>query len=92
MKLTEHYDGHVLRLMKDAEQTYTWNKENWTDALSRSTDKPRMEHCEDQNGTVIYNRAVQGHSLGFFVIYNIVHVFYTQQKRIRARGTYECDT
>ena len=39
-------------LMEDAEQTSTRNKENWIDALSRSTDKPRMDNCQGQNGTV----------------------------------------
>ena len=43
--------------MEDAEQTRCWNKENWIDALSRSSDKPRMESCEDQDGTIIHIRA-----------------------------------
>ena len=38
--------------MEDAEQTQNRNKEDWIDALSRSTDKPRMQ-C-----------AMQGHSHG----------------------------
>ena len=38
VKLTEQYDRHVLTLMQDAEQTQTWNKENWIDARSRSAD------------------------------------------------------
>ena len=50
--------------MEDVEQTQNCNKEHWIDALSRSTDKPRMEHCEAQNGAIIYTRAVQGHSHG----------------------------
>ena len=41
-----------------------WNKEHEIGAFSRSTDKPRMEHCEDQNGTITYIRAVQGNSHG----------------------------
>ena len=48
--------------MPSAEQTQTWNKGDWTNALSRSTDKPSMEYCEDQKGTIINIRAVQGHS------------------------------
>ena len=32
--------------------------------LSFSTDKPRMECCEDLNGTIVYSRAVQGRSHG----------------------------
>ena len=32
------------------------------DAFGRSADKPRLEYCEGQNGTIIYIRAVQGHS------------------------------
>ena len=50
--------------MPSAEQTQKWNKEKLVDALRRSTDKPRMEYCKDQDGTVIYIRAVQGHSHG----------------------------
>ena len=38
------------------------DKEQWIDALGRSTDKPRMECCEDQKGTIIDIRASQGHS------------------------------
>ena len=53
--------GHVLTLMEDAEQTRTWNKENWIDALGRSIDKLIMEFCEDRNGTMICIRALQGH-------------------------------
>ena len=52
---------HVL-ILEDAEQTQTWNKEDWIDAHSRSTDKPRRESCEDQNGLIIYFSALQGHS------------------------------
>ena len=40
--------------MEDAEQTQKWNKEDQIDALSRSTDKPRIEYCEDQNGRTVY--------------------------------------
>ena len=53
--------AHVFSLLKDAEQTQDWNKEQWIDTLSRSADKPRMEYCEDQNGTIQYIRALQGH-------------------------------
>ena len=38
------------------------DKKQWIDALGRSTDKPRMECCEDQKGTNIDIRALQGHS------------------------------
>ena len=34
------------------------------DALSRSADKPRLEYCEDQYGTIICSRPVQGHNYG----------------------------
>ena len=37
---------------------------NWIDALSRSTDQPRLECCEGRNGTIIYIRALQDHSQG----------------------------
>ena len=50
--------------MPSAEQTQNWEKEKWIDALSRSAGKPRMECCEDQKGTIIFIRAVQGHSHG----------------------------
>ena len=30
--------------MENAEPTQNWDKEKWTDALFRSTDKPRMEY------------------------------------------------
>ena len=55
---------HVLTFLEDAEQTQTRDKEEWIDAISFSTDKPRMEYCEFQNGTNICIRAVQGHSYG----------------------------
>ena len=48
--------------MEDAEHSQDWNKEKRIDVLSRLTDKPRMEYCEDQNGTIIHIRALQGHS------------------------------
>ena len=32
-------------------------RDNWIDALSRSTDKPIMEYCEYKNGAISYNRA-----------------------------------
>ena len=34
-----------------AEQTQYWSEEKWVDAVGRPTDKPRLEYCEDQNGT-----------------------------------------
>ena len=46
--------------MLSAEQTQNWDKEKCIGAPSRSADKPRMEHREDQNGMLIYIRAVQG--------------------------------
>ena len=39
-------------------------KDNSIVAFSRFCDKPRIEYCEEQNGTIIYIRAVQGHSHG----------------------------
>ena len=39
-------------------------KGNWIDALCRSTDKPRLECCAGQNGTINYVRAVEDHSQG----------------------------
>ena len=69
MKILRHggcYDAdgairwtHVLTPMEDTEQT--WNKVEWIDALCRSTNKPRIEYCEDKNGISIFLRAVQGH-------------------------------
>ena len=50
--------------MPSAEQTQKWNEEKGIDALSRSIDKPSMEYCEDQNGTIISTRVVDGHSHG----------------------------
>ena len=41
--------------------------EKWVDAVRRSADKPRMEYCEDQNGTMLFVRAVQGHSHGVVI-------------------------
>ena len=51
---------HVLTNMPSAEQTQFWDTEKWIDAVGRSADKPRTENCEDQNGTIVYIRAVQG--------------------------------
>ena len=56
--------SHVLTGMENAEQTQTWNEEDWIEGLSRSTDKPSMEHCEDQNGTIVNIGALQGFSHG----------------------------
>ena len=53
--------SNFVTLLGDAEDT---NKEEWFDLLSRCTDKPRRENCEDQNGAVIYVRVLQGHSHG----------------------------
>ena len=65
MKLTEQYDGYtfwhswkVLKMLK------MLREENWIDVLSRPTVKPRMEYCEDQHGTIICTRALQGRSHG----------------------------
>ena len=55
----------VLTRMEDAEQTQNWIREDWIDAFGCSTDKPRLEYWQDQNGTIIiYTRAVQRHSNG----------------------------
>ena len=62
---------HVLTLMEDAEQIPYWNKGNWIDALSRSSDKARVDNCEDQNGTIIRIRALQGHSHGVVINPNL---------------------
>ena len=50
--------------MEHVGETQKWNTDDWIDALSRSTDKPIVEYCENQNGTTVHIRAVQGHSLG----------------------------
>ena len=55
--------GKRLSPLNDAEHTQEWNKETWIEALRHSTDKPRMEYCEDENGTIIHIRAVQGHTV-----------------------------
>ena len=49
---------YVLSLLEDAEDR---NKEEWIEALGRSTDKPRKEYCEERTVTI---RALQGHSHG----------------------------
>ena len=53
--------SHALTRMEEAGQSQTGNKEDWIHALCRSTDKPRVEYCEDQNGTIISIRALQDH-------------------------------
>ena len=35
------------------------DREQWLGALGRSIDKPQMEYCEDQNGTIIFTRALK---------------------------------
>ena len=88
MKLTELYDGHTFcqSLLEGAED---WNKEKSIDGLGRSSDKPRMECCEGQSGTIIYIRAVQGHSHGVTINPNMFslrqiplnwkdHIFHTE--------------
>ena len=67
MKLAEQYDGDMfLTTLEDAEQTLTGTKKIGL-TISRSTDKPRMEYFEDQHGTIIFIRALQGHSHGFAI-------------------------
>ena len=56
MKLPEQYDGHTF-CQEDAEDR---NKEEWIEALGRSTDKPRKEYC-----------ALQGHSHGVVINLNL---------------------
>ena len=68
MNPTEHYDVIMfLTSMPSAEQTQNRKQEKWIDAHSRSTDKPRMEYSEDQNGTITHIRAVQGQSHGVII-------------------------
>ena len=63
MKLTEQYVGHTFcHAWKMLSKLKIGTKKIWIDALNRSTYKPRMEYCGDQNGTTIYIRAVQVHS------------------------------
>ena len=45
--------------MPSGEHTQDWIQEKWIDVLSRSTDKPRMEYCEDQIRTILYSNALQ---------------------------------
>ena len=52
-----------MTLVGDAEHTQDWNQEEWIDVLSRSTDKPRVEYCEDQKGTIMHTRSLQGHTV-----------------------------
>ena len=61
------------------------NKEGRLDVLSRSTDKPRMQHCEDHNETIIYTRALQGQSHGVAINPNMFILFET--KRVDLEGT-----
>ena len=69
MRILRHEaDGAVpwakrLSPLKDAEHTQEWNKQSWIEALGHSTDKHRMEYCEDENGTIIHIPAVQGHTV-----------------------------
>ena len=48
-------------------------KKSGFDAVTCSTDRPRMKYCEDQNGTIIYIRADQGHSHG-----STINQFFTE--------------
>ena len=43
---------HFLQACQELSKIKNWNKEDWIDTFSRSTDKLRMEYCEDQNGTI----------------------------------------
>ena len=62
MKRTEQYNGIMFRQTCQVLIKLSIGTEKWIEALGRSTDKPRMEYWEDQNRTIIYHRAVQGHS------------------------------
>ena len=54
----------VMKLTPSVEQTQNWDKRKFFDALGRSSDKPRMEYCEDHNKKITLSRAVQGPSHG----------------------------
>ena len=49
------------------------------------TDKPRMEHCVDQNGMIIHFRALQNHSQGFAINTDL---FSLKQVLLNGRSTY----
>ena len=49
--------SHVLTLLEDAEQTQNCHREKWIDAPGSSIG--RMEHCEDQNETIINTYSTQ---------------------------------
>ena len=52
------------KLLHTSCHTPEGKKEKWIDALRRSSDRPTMENCKDQNGTITYIRAIQGQSRG----------------------------
>ena len=67
--------SYVLTRTEIAEQTQTWNEDDWIDALCRSSKEIGMEYYQDQIGANIYIRAVNSHTqsscynqstLGFF--------------------------
>ena len=66
MKLSEQYDGHTF--------CHSWEmpkdriKEEWIEALGRSTNKPRKEYFEERTVTI---RALQGHSHGVAINPNL---------------------
>ena len=65
MNPTEQHDRIMFRqACQVLSKLRNWDKEKWLDAPGRSADKPRVECCEDKNGTIMYTRAVQGHSHG----------------------------
>ena len=58
MNLTEQYDGIKFR---QARQVHSKLR---IGTFGSCTDKPRMELCENQNGTNIFIRAVEVHGQG----------------------------
>ena len=65
MMLTEQYDGNMFcHLWKMLSILKIGTKKFWIDALGRSADKPKMEYCEDHNGTIHYIRGLPGHTHG----------------------------
>ena len=76
---------HVWTRMKDAEETQNCNKEDWIDAHSRSTDKPRIEYCANQKHQRLCIRVVQGHSHDVAVNPNL---FSCEKDTVELEGTH----
>ena len=51
-KILRYEFGMKLQTCQVLSKLRNWDRKKWIDALGRSTDRPRMEYCQNHNGTI----------------------------------------